>query len=112
MDFGVTLGADRELQSYRARAHCTAVGADETSVPMIEAMADPRLRELTPRERDIVRGVVDGLSNREIARVCGVSDRTVRNRLTAIFEKLGVRSRTQLVGAVLRRSGTRTPGDR
>ena len=69
--------------------------------------SDPLFDGLTPRERDIVRGVVEGLSNRKIARRCRVSDRTVRNRLTVIFEKLGVRSRTQLVGAVLRKTSGR-----
>ena len=76
-------------------------------VSMHAKASDPLLDELTPRERDIVHGVVEGLSNQDIARRCGVSDRTVRNRLTVVFEKLGVRSRTQLVGAVLRKSKVR-----
>ena len=74
--------------------------------------SDPLLDGLTPRERDIVSGVVEGLSNQEIARRCGVSDRTVRNRLTVIFEKLGVRSRTQLVGLVLTNPGVRRSRER
>lgn len=79
---------------------------------MTASMPDLGLNELTPRERDIVRGVVEGLSNREIAQRCGVSDRTVRNRLTIIFDKLGVRSRTQLVGSVLTTTSVRVPRKR
>ena len=85
---------------------------NDTSLVDDGLMAERSLKHLTPRERDIVRGIVEGLSNREIATRCGVSDRTVRNRLTVIFDKLGVRSRTQLVGFVLRNAGTRRSRER
>jgi DNA-binding NarL/FixJ family response regulator len=51
---------------------------------------------LTPRERDIAAAVCAGLSNREIAARLGIQEKTVRNRLTALFEKVGVRTRLQL----------------
>ena len=43
-----------------------------------------------------MEGVCAGLSNRQIAERLGIQEKTVRNRLTTLFEKLGVRSRLQL----------------
>jgi pimeloyl-ACP methyl ester carboxylesterase len=56
-----------------------------------------RLEELTPREREVCAAVVDGLGNKEIARRLGITDKTIRNHLSAIFSKLGVASRAQLI---------------
>lgn len=51
---------------------------------------------LTPRERQLVGFVRRGLRNREIAEQLGVTEGTVKVYLHAIFEKLGVISRTEL----------------
>jgi len=51
---------------------------------------------LTSREREIVRAVVDGSSNKDIAVQFGLSPQTVKNHLSAIFDKLGVSSRLEL----------------
>ena len=52
---------------------------------------------LTRREEDVVRLVVEGMKNREIAHNLKVSDHSVRNYLYRIFEKLGVSSRVELI---------------
>lgn len=52
---------------------------------------------LTQRERDVVGGVADGKSNKEIAGFLAVSPRTVEHHLTNIFRKVQVRSRTALL---------------
>lgn len=59
------------------------------------AMAD-RVRLLTPRERDIVALVGDGLKNREIAERLGSAEKTIKGHLTTIFYKLGVQDRLAL----------------
>lgn len=51
---------------------------------------------LAPRERQLIRCVRQGLRNREIARELGVTEGTVKVYLHAVFEKLGVSSRTEL----------------
>ena len=51
---------------------------------------------LTTREREIVRSVVAGYSNPEIAAKFSVSVQTVKHHLTHVFEKLGVYSRVEL----------------
>lgn len=52
---------------------------------------------LTPREREVVGLVGEGLRNKEIAQRLFLSEATVRHHLTSIFEKLGVNDRLQLV---------------
>ncbi|WP_342316166.1 alpha/beta fold hydrolase [Lysobacter sp. FW306-1B-D06B] len=66
--------------------------------------APDALAGLTGREREIVEGLVAGRTNAEIAASLFISDKTVRNSLTRIFDKLGVRSRTQAMA--LLRGGT------
>jgi DNA-binding NarL/FixJ family response regulator len=50
---------------------------------------------LTGREREVLRLVARGLSNKEIARWLGISDKTVKAHLGAAFQRIGVRDRTQ-----------------
>lgn len=51
---------------------------------------------LSQRETEVMRLVSDGLSNREISEKLYISEGTVRNYVTVILEKLGLRDRTQL----------------
>ncbi len=52
---------------------------------------------LTPAERAVALGVVRGRSMAEIAKERGTSQRTVANQIQAVYEKLGVTSRLELV---------------
>lgn len=61
------------------------------------------LDDLTKRERQVAQAVADGLSNREIADRLNISERTVKARLTSVFQKMDVRDRVQL--ALLLRGG-------
>ncbi|GIF78408.1 response regulator [Asanoa siamensis] len=58
-----------------------------------EALADPA--RLTPREREVLREIGRGHSNREIARALGLAEKTVKTHVSAILAKLGVQDRTQ-----------------
>jgi DNA-binding CsgD family transcriptional regulator len=55
---------------------------------------------LTAREREVLRLVADGRTNREVARSLWISPLTVRRHLENTFEKLGVRSRAAAVASV------------
>lgn len=61
-----------------------------------------KLSELTDREEDILRHLAQGSSNQEIATSLGVSEKTVRNRLSEIFSKLRLNNRTQAALYALR----------
>jgi NarL family two-component system response regulator LiaR len=60
---------------------------------------DERLRELgvTPREREILELIANGMSNREIAAKLFVSENTVKTHSSRLFDKLGAKRRTQAV---------------
>ena len=55
---------------------------------------------LTRREQQIVEHLRAGLTNREIGRTLGISANTVRNTLARLFEKVGVSTRSELMGAL------------
>ena len=59
--------------------------------------ASEELAMLTAREREILDLVASGANNQEIADQLFISDKTVRNHLTAIFDKIGVTSRSQAI---------------
>lgn len=61
-----------------------------------------RLSGLTSREEDILRHLARGSSNQAIAASLGVSEKTVRNRLSEIFSKLRLNNRTQAALYALR----------
>jgi DNA-binding NarL/FixJ family response regulator len=51
--------------------------------------------ELTGRERDVLRLVIAGDANKQIARKLGISEKTVKGHLTNLFQRIGVQDRTQ-----------------
>ena len=59
-------------------------------------LAQQSLAKLTARESLVAQEVAKGATNREIAEVLSVSERTVKAHLTSVFEKLSVRDRVQL----------------
>lgn len=61
------------------------------------APAAPPLPQLSEREREVLRLVAQGLTNAEIARRLFLSEKTVRNHVSAIFGKLDVNDRAAAV---------------
>jgi DNA-binding NarL/FixJ family response regulator len=55
---------------------------------------------LSAREREIVRLVVTGLSNKEIGRRLGLTEGTIKIRLHTLYKKIGVSSRTELAARI------------
>jgi two-component system, NarL family, response regulator DevR len=56
---------------------------------------DPRLAELTDRERDILNLIAEGLTNRQIGERMFLAEKTVKNYVSALLAKLGMQRRTQ-----------------
>ena len=68
------------------------------------AMADQREKpSLSPRELEVLKMVVQGLANKEIASQMGISESAVKNALQQLFGKTEVRTRSQLVRVALER---------
>ncbi|MDD2834147.1 MAG: response regulator transcription factor [Methylotenera sp.] len=57
---------------------------------------DALLAQLTRREREVAVEAAKGLSNKEIARILNITERTVKAHLAATFERLGAKDRLQL----------------
>lgn len=56
---------------------------------------DPRLGSLGLRERQILRLIADGLTNRQIGEQLGIAEKTVKNYVSSLLNKLGLERRTQ-----------------
>ena len=88
----------REMTGKLVAAYCGAAAGQTTDRSATPAMpdvpADP-LATLSPREREILRGVAAGASNKEIARQLLIAETTVKIHVQHILRKLGVASRVQ-----------------
>jgi pimeloyl-ACP methyl ester carboxylesterase/DNA-binding CsgD family transcriptional regulator len=79
-------------------AHVAPAGIPTATAAGTATRHDPAaLASLTDRERQLLELVARGGSNAEIARQLFISEKTVRNHLTSIFEKLGVDSRAKAI---------------
>lgn len=63
----------------------------------------PPVARITPRERDIIDAVLDAASNRAIALRLGISEQSVKNRLSGLYKKLGVGNRVELILVLMKR---------
>ena len=66
------------------------------------------LQALSPQERRVVALIAEGRTNKEVAVAMGLAEKTVKNYLSTVFEKLHVSRRSQ-AAALFVQSG-RTPG--
>lgn len=68
-----------------------------------------RIASLTPREREVITLIGEGLTNKQLAARLVISQNTVRHHLTAIFGKLGVADRLDLLIYALRHGLVQPP---
>lgn len=68
-----------------------------TALDAVAAKVSSALPGLTPRQMDVMRCVIRGMPNKVIAREIDVSEATVKAHLTAVFQALGARNRTEAV---------------
>lgn len=98
---GIVLKQERpELLIERIRAVMSGAIAAPDPTAALEDMDVPGSESavhFTPRERQIMRGVFAGQTNKEIAGDLGISEPLVKAVMQQLFEKTGVRTRAQLV---------------
>lgn len=114
----------RSARAAGARAFLLKTVRGEEIVEAVRAVADGRnligraavpspatdpMAALTPSERRVLDLIGDGMSNREIAAELGVAEKTVKNHVTGMLAKLGMRRRTQAAAWVVGQRGRWRP---
>ena len=84
---------------------------DERTLTRRRAGHDDPAADLTPSERKVVDLIGEGMSNREIADRLGVSEKTVKNHVTAVLSKMGLQRRTQVTAWIAGRKTSAWRGD-
>jgi DNA-binding NarL/FixJ family response regulator len=85
---------DELHRGIRAAAQGDSPLAPQAASALIAARREPQVR-LSEREREVLARLSRGEPNKIIARALGISEKTVKNHLTRIFEAIGVTDRTQ-----------------
>lgn len=102
---GETFTAEVWFSTYRegAKPRLAAIIADvtEETPPAVSPPAAQEEIHLTARELEVLRLLVQGLANKEIAKEMGISESAVKNTLQQLFSKTSVRTRSQLVRVAL-----------
>ncbi|MFO0567151.1 MAG: helix-turn-helix transcriptional regulator [Polyangiaceae bacterium] len=89
------------LPPRRLEALALRVGEDELVVFRLPKPTPELPAGLTNAERAVVALVLEGLTNAEIARERGSSERTVANQMASIFRKTGAAHRAELVSRIV-----------
>jgi DNA-binding NarL/FixJ family response regulator len=90
--------ADPEL----AAAAALLIGAGYTVTPPAEPDWSPEAAHLSQREQQVASLLIEGASNKVIARALDISVHTAKFHVAAILEKLGARNRADAVSIILR----------
>ncbi|MEA2483463.1 MAG: hypothetical protein QOC55_1410, partial [Thermoleophilaceae bacterium] len=87
---------DELVRGLEAAARGESPLAPQAAQALVAARAEQQsVPELTPREREVLALLADGLPNKLIARRLEISEKTVKAHLTNIFHRIGVTDRTQ-----------------
>jgi DNA-binding NarL/FixJ family response regulator len=84
-------------EAWVDRATFAALLKEAAGVPAARDADAERIAQLTRREREVITLVAEGLRNRQIGERLFISETTVRHHLTAVFAKLGLADRLELI---------------
>ena len=82
------------------------VSKGETVIsPDVEALIrqDPTAAKLTPKQSKVLESLIRGLTNKDIAKILGITEGSVEEHITVIFTKLGAANRAEAVAIALRK---------
>jgi DNA-binding NarL/FixJ family response regulator len=91
------------LRAVRSAAKGESVLAPSVAGRLMSRVRRPAHGTLSERERQVLRLVADGATNREVAATLFISEASTKTHLVHIFDKLGVRDRAAAVGEAFRR---------
>jgi DNA-binding CsgD family transcriptional regulator len=103
--YALASGKDIERPSYPSPSRGCGGGLGRGAQEATDGEADPAdelASALTPREREVLALLIEGASNKEIARALALSVHTVKFHIAALTEKLGARSRVEAVAIAIR----------
>lgn len=86
---------DELIRGIRAAAQGESPLAPKAARTLIGSRSGGPSHQLSDREREVLKLVTRGLSNKLVARELGISEKTVKAHLTAIFQRIGVTDRVQ-----------------
>jgi DNA-binding CsgD family transcriptional regulator len=97
---------DVQVATSVALDYVRSIGA-EPVIRLAPALVDagasqPSREDLTVREREVLRAMTSGASNKELSKELGISAKTVMHHTSSIYRKLGVRGRSEAVAWALR----------
>ena len=107
----------KDTQAVELRKFIKAAAAGQLQLSsqasgyLLHAVRTPeRSNNLTPREMDVLRLIVDGQSNKEMARMLHLTEETIKSHVRRVLAKLEVQSRTQAAMAAIRMGILRADG--
>ena len=107
VDFLQKPPSEEELLSTVRRALALFSQSEEQRNAQQEAVA--RLQRLSPRERQILQGLLSGLSNKQIAHRLQIADATAKNHVKNILAKLNAHDRTEATRVAIQRGFVTLP---
>ncbi len=93
-----------EFAEFVSAIHAIAAG-ERVVAPEIERQLaeDPPVRELTPRQAEILHSITRGLTNADISKQLGIREDSVKEHVNAIFIKLGAANRSEAITIAMRK---------
>jgi DNA-binding NarL/FixJ family response regulator len=90
--------ADEVVRGIRTAAEGGSPLDPQAARSLLEAKSSPDpLAGISPREREVLALLLDGMPNKLIARRLAISEKTVKSHLTSIFRRIGVNDRVQAI---------------